>query len=99
MRPCFQHEYSFPQTAYLQARDYNLITVDWSESSKDYWYPVEIKRVRTVGKLVADLINVLIEHNLVTWTNLHLIGHSAGSHVMGIAGANVVGGKVGRITG
>lgn len=85
--------------AYLETQDYNLIGVDWSENAKVNWYPFEIKGIRIVGRLVADLINVLIQQKLVSYENVHLIGHSAGAHVMGIAGANVIGGKVGRITG
>lgn len=79
--------------------DYNIITVDWGKPAGTNFYPATIHRAKVVGMYTADLIDTLVYQGLVTSEAIHLMGHSAGAHAMGIAGAFVNSGKVGRISG
>lgn len=78
---------------------YNVITVDWSESASWKAYPLPAYMTWQVGGIVARLIDSLVKKYLVSLDNIHVIGHSLGSHVAGATGAQVQSGKIGRITG
>lgn len=54
---------------------------------------------RQVGAIVARLIDELVNNNWISLKDIHIIGHSLGSHVAGASGAAVKNGKVARITG
>lgn len=79
--------------------DHNIITVDWGKAAKINFYGKIIHRAKVVGMKVAELIDVLVNQGLVTCDAIHMIGHSAGAHVMGVAGAFVKSGAMGRISG
>ncbi|CAH1407445.1 unnamed protein product [Nezara viridula] len=87
---------------YLATRELNMIAVDWSTLAGYKLYPVTTYSVAPVGRGVAKLVKRLMEARVVSLDRLHLIGHSLGSHVMGIAAQTLSKeghGKVARITG
>ncbi|KAK7590573.1 hypothetical protein V9T40_002186 [Parthenolecanium corni] len=85
--------------AYLQKQDVNIITVDWSESASWKVYPLPAYMTQQVGAIIARLIDHLVNNSYVSLEDVHIIGHSLGSHVAGASGAAVATGRVARITG
>lgn len=83
--------------AYLNVSDINIIVVDWGTAA-NVNYILASYNVAMVGRLLTDFINFLIKEG-VSADDLHLIGHSLGAHVVGIAGAYVRGGPIDTITG
>lgn len=83
--------------AYLHLYDYNIITVDWSVVST-YNYLTARNDVAEMGKLIAQFIDKLRQTGLIL-DQIHMIGHSLGAHVAGVAGRNILSGKLPRITG
>ncbi|CAH0714277.1 unnamed protein product, partial [Brenthis ino] len=82
----------------LREYDLNVITVDWSELSKNIIYPYAAFSTRYVGKRVSKLLEAVAATYNVSGHRIHLIGHSLGAQVMGYAGmfSNE---KVYRVTG
>lgn len=76
--------------------DYNVVTVDWSGGSRAL-YSQATANTRLVGLEVAHLIKYLNTTMGLHPQDVHIIGHSLGSHTAGYAGEQVPG--LGRITG
>lgn len=74
----------------------NVIVVDWSRLAALIYWSV-VKYTTPVGEYIGGFLNTLdiLGYDL---TKIHLIGHSLGAHIAGIA-ASWVDSKVGRITG
>lgn len=86
--------------AYSQAGQFNVISIDWEELAKAPNYPQAASNTRLVGDHAAKLVHLL--HQLGDISNLHLVGHSLGAHVVGFIGRNFSqsgGFKLPRITG
>lgn len=83
--------------AYLQTGYYNVIGVDWSVLCETE-YLSALRGVRLAGETLAKFMNWLNDMG-VPFSEIHIIGHSLGAHVAGVAGDKLGGGKVGRITG
>lgn len=66
--------------------------------SGDLLYPVPVQRTKTVGAYLGDMIDYLAEQGTKT-KNVHLVGHSLGAHISGIAANKTTKGRIGRITG
>ncbi|XP_060529037.1 pancreatic triacylglycerol lipase-like [Cylas formicarius] len=82
---------------YLKQADMNFVEIDWEKPAR-IPYPASARATRSVGMEVAKFI---IDTNLSP-ENIHLIGHSLGSHVAGFAGKTVfekTGEKLQRISG
>ncbi|XP_061724916.1 phospholipase A1 2-like [Cydia pomonella] len=86
------------KNAYLRSKDVAVIAVDWSDTANDYNYPFVAKSIRKVGAHVGQFLNVFCELYNISGDRLHLIGHSLGAHLMGIA-ASKTNVRVGRVTG
>ncbi|XP_050561847.1 pancreatic triacylglycerol lipase [Spodoptera frugiperda] len=71
---------------FLNKSDFNVITIDWSELSKNPIYPWSAFSTRYVGKKTAKLLDAIANSYGVDGRSMHLIGHSLGSHVMGYTG-------------
>ncbi|KAM4702743.1 pancreatic lipase-related protein 2-like [Rhinophrynus dorsalis] len=80
----------------LKVEDVNCICVDWRRGSRTL-YSIAANNIRVVGAEVAYFINLLKSNFGYTPNNVHIIGHSLGSHTAGEAGKRVPG--LGRITG
>ncbi|KAF6210284.1 hypothetical protein GE061_013388 [Apolygus lucorum] len=86
------------KNALLIGYDANVIVVSWDLSST-LGYSAAKKYVPTVGKVVALMIDHLVEQSGLRLEDVHVIGHSLGAHVAGIAGMYTTTGKLPRVTG
>ncbi|XP_007939791.1 pancreatic lipase-related protein 2 [Orycteropus afer afer] len=75
----------------------NCFCVDWKGGSRTL-YTQAVQNIRVVGAETAFLIQVLSTEMGYDPENVHLIGHSLGSHAAAEAGRRL-GGRLGRITG
>jgi len=82
--------------AFLDLEDVNVISVDWGGGSLPL-YSQAAANTRLVGLEVARLVNTLIADHGVEAEDVHIIGHSLGSHIAGYAGERIPG--LGRISG
>ncbi|CAO2585954.1 Pancreatic lipase-related protein 2 [Lemmus lemmus] len=81
----------------FQVEKVNCICVDWRKGAKAE-YTQAAYNTRVVGAEIAFLVQVLSTELQYNPENVHLIGHSLGSHVAGEAGRRLQG-RLGRITG
>ncbi|XP_055976734.1 pancreatic lipase-related protein 2-like [Sorex fumeus] len=81
----------------FQVEQVNCICVDWKGGSHAE-YTQAVHNLRVVGAEIAYLIQELSTKLGYSPENVHIIGHSLGSHVAGEAGRRLEG-RVGRITG
>ncbi|XP_062958753.1 pancreatic triacylglycerol lipase-like [Cynocephalus volans] len=81
----------------LQVESVNCICVDWKSGSRTT-YSKATQNVRIVGAEVAYLVEFLQSSFGYSPSNVHVIGHSLGSHAAGEAGRRT-NGTIGRITG
>ncbi|XP_075978903.1 pancreatic lipase-related protein 2-like [Anticarsia gemmatalis] len=83
--------------SYLQLEDVNVIVVDWSAGSNTFKYWRAVASTRTVGKVIANLMQGLKKLAGLNYKNCHFIGHSLGAQIMAFASQEL--GTVARITG
>lgn len=76
-----------------------MICVDWSSIADDPMYPVPATLTRAVGSAIAAFLDRLVDSTGINPSDIHLIGHSLGAHVVGSCGSNFKSGIIGRITG
>ncbi|XP_077295526.1 pancreatic lipase-related protein 2-like [Arctopsyche grandis] len=81
---------------FLAAMDVNVICVDWGAGANGL-YGSAVSHVPPVGRFVAKLIDWLIDHGSNV-NNFHIMGHSLGGHITGIASRSVTKGKITYIT-
>lgn len=74
--------------AYLLKQDVNVITVDWSYIANSIFYHWVANQTKTIGVELASFLNALSARYKVSGNQVHLIGHSLGAHIMGIAAFN-----------
>ncbi|XP_063822578.1 pancreatic triacylglycerol lipase-like [Ostrinia nubilalis] len=87
------------KNSYFIARtNVNVIAVDWSGYSMNYYYMSAASQTKAVGRKIAQFLNSMHRRFNISGDQMHLIGHSLGAHVMGIAGyeSEI---KIGRVTG
>ena len=85
----------------MKAGDYNVVAVDWSKLSSWDNYPVAASNTKLVGDHVGQLFVDLIQETGLDPANIHIVGHSLGSHVAAHIGRQIQQnglGKVGRIS-
>lgn len=91
------------KTAYIKKKnEYNVMTVDWSDTSIRINYFSTANAVKNVGIVIGHLLMRLTYLNFVSSEMIHLIGHSLGAHVAGSAGYTYYQGTgelISRITG
>lgn len=76
--------------------DFNVIVVDWGSGAK--WpYEQAAGNGFLVGAELAALMTYLRDHAHIKFSDVHIIGHSLGAQVAGLAGHSLT--KIGRITG
>ncbi|OCT71289.1 hypothetical protein XELAEV_18034267mg [Xenopus laevis] len=80
----------------LKVEDVNCFCVDWRAGSHTL-YTQAANNIRVVGAEVASFIGFLSSNYNYSPSEIHIIGHSLGSHTAGEAGKRVPG--IGRITG
>lgn len=75
----------------------NVIVVGWGILAADI-YPLAANNTRRVGEFLGDFLEFLNRESNLEYKDVHISGHSLGSHVAGFAGA-YLDGRIGRITG
>ncbi|XP_017777589.1 PREDICTED: phospholipase A1 member A-like [Nicrophorus vespilloides] len=85
------------KNAYLSTGDYNVVGMDWSVLC-EFEYFSAMKGAQLAGEALNNFINFIARAG-VNLEDVHVIGHSLGAHVAGIAGDGIKNGKLGRITG
>nr|AIY34732.1 lipase 3b [Lygus lineolaris] len=86
------------KNALLIGGDVNVIVVSWDLSSTLGYFGAK-KYVPTAGRVVALMIDLLVEQSGLRLEDAHVIGHSLGAHVAGIAGMYITTGRLPRVTG
>nr|CAD7593034.1 unnamed protein product [Timema genevievae] len=87
------------RSAYMSSGEaVNVIMMDWSTGASNLVYEVCVGYVVPAGEYLATLINFLASQGMNT-ANLHIVGHSLGAHIAGVAGNRQTSGTVGRVTG
>ena len=81
----------------MAALDVNVICVDWGVGAF-VLYHTAVANVHKVGAFTGKLVNWLVDQGSSV-DRFHIVGHSLGSHITGIAGRSVTQGKVSYITG
>ncbi|CAL7943573.1 unnamed protein product [Xylocopa violacea] len=75
--------------AFLSISDCNVIVFDWSSIADNLVYSVVAKSVPRVAQHVSDFVNFLRVKAGLNVSNMKMIGHSLGAHVMGLGAGGV----------
>ncbi|KAJ8968061.1 hypothetical protein NQ314_002500 [Rhamnusium bicolor] len=81
---------------YFKLGPHNIIYIDWSNAGNKS-YEVSSANIKPVGKFIA----LFLFESGVSRKNIHLVGHSLGSHLASFIGKSMIqltGKKLGRIT-
>nr|AOH73341.1 lipase 12 [Lygus lineolaris] len=85
--------------AYIKANARaNIIIVDWSNGSFRFYNRAKAC-VPLVANILAEFVDRLVKELGLDVKKLHIIGHSLGAHVSGLAGVRIKAGKPKRVTG
>lgn len=84
---------------YLATLDVNVIMVDWRDIANSWWYFGSARGTQVVGRVVADLIEYMVENMGASLERMHVVGFSLGAHAAGFTGSSMRTGKLARITG
>ncbi|KAG5864681.1 hypothetical protein JTB14_009871 [Gonioctena quinquepunctata] len=76
--------------AALMRKDMNIFGVDWRKIAGGT-YIQAFSAVPELGRVLGELIQVLIENNALDLEKTMIVGHSLGAHVAGRAGATLKG--------
>ncbi|XP_062567844.1 inactive pancreatic lipase-related protein 1-like [Saccostrea cucullata] len=80
----------------LKKGDFNVIVVDWGTGAK--WpYEQAAGNGYLVAAELASLFTYLHDHAHISYSDVHIIGHSLGAQIAGLTGQRI--NKIGRITG
>lgn len=69
--------------AYLANYDVNVIVVDWSAGSSNFFYNIAAGRTKGVAHTVAPFLDQLLDDDAKMWEQLTVVGHSLGAHIAG----------------
>uniref|UniRef100_A0A1A9V668 Lipase domain-containing protein n=1 Tax=Glossina austeni TaxID=7395 RepID=A0A1A9V668_GLOAU len=72
--------------AYLSHGNFNVIIVDWSVISHDISYPRISQQLSEIAAHLVKFIRFLQREKDIELSKVYVIGHSAGSHIAGLAG-------------
>ncbi|KAG4072741.1 hypothetical protein HA402_001853 [Bradysia odoriphaga] len=84
---------------YRSKGDFNFIAVNWLAGSQTLNYYKARHRVQTIAVELALLIENLVQYNHLDLRDVILIGHSLGSHIVGIAAKRIQSGRIPIIVG
>jgi len=82
---------------YLIREDCNFLAIDWRTAQKPNYTDV-VESITETGLHTSAFIDFLID-NGTPRSAFHIIGHSAGTHVAGVASSGVSSGRLPRVTG
>lgn len=83
--------------AFLAVGDFNVIIVDWTAGTGGEEEGV-VANAPLVGKFIASFLDWVSTLGL-PFSQIHIVGHSLGSHVTGWAGRSCTLGQVDYVTG
>nr|CAD7432022.1 unnamed protein product [Timema monikensis] len=87
------------RSAYISSGEaVNVIMMDWSSGASNLVYEVCVGYVVPAGEYLATLIDFLVSQGMDP-AKLHIVGHSLGAHIAGVAGNRQTSGTVGKVTG
>ncbi|XP_076294021.1 pancreatic triacylglycerol lipase isoform X2 [Lasioglossum baleicum] len=91
-----------------ESRPTKFIIHGYSDTGSEAWvrglidasavYPMAANNTRRVGEFLGNFLEFLNRESNLEYKDVHISGHSLGSHVAGCAGA-YLNGRIGRITG
>ncbi|KAI4462427.1 lipase [Holotrichia oblita] len=73
----------------------NIFVVDWSIPAGQF-YPFAVWSIPSVGQIIANYIDEMINHFGIDGSDFILVGHSIGAHLAGVVGSNL-NGTIGHI--
>jgi esterase/lipase superfamily enzyme len=83
--------------SFLRQGDFNVVIVAWGNGARPPNYNQAASNTRLVGTQLRLTIDMLVQVG-GRLSDMHLIGHSLGSHTVGYAG-RLLQGRLNRITG
>lgn len=81
----------------LYRENYNVVLLEWAFCALDFL--VAMNQVRVIGKQIAFLIESIMEQTNTTGEMFHIVGHSFGAQIAGVATNYLKTGQIRRITG
>lgn len=78
--------------------DVNIISVSWPALSEAL-YTMSAVAVAPVGRYTGQMLDRLVSEMGVSTDSFHLVGHSLGAHICGVAGETFSSGNLSRISG
>uniref|UniRef100_A0A2S2QCC7 Pancreatic lipase-related protein 1 n=1 Tax=Sipha flava TaxID=143950 RepID=A0A2S2QCC7_9HEMI len=88
--------------AVKHSKKYNVLSLDWKKFAGTILYCSASSKCSDVGTALAYILIQLVANKLINPSDVHLIGHSLGAHVIGNCGNvffELMKKKVARITG
>lgn len=85
--------------ALFQNDDYNVISIDYNPLAQEPCYVQAVHNLPVVAKCTAQLLDYMMENQLFTLDDLHIIGFSLGAQTAGMISNFVRTGKLRRIVG
>jgi predicted alpha/beta-fold hydrolase len=74
--------------AFIARQNHNILVLDWSTYSKGLYTWTASRNVYPVGERAAEAL-LKMQNQGFNLQSFNLVGHSLGSHVVGVAGRNV----------
>lgn len=90
---------NYIRPALFQNGEYNIISVDYQTLAPVDCYIQAVRNLPLVAKCTAQLLDFMMEKQLFTLDDLHIIGFSLGAHTAGMLSNYVKTGKLRRIVG
>lgn len=95
----FESENYICFAGYLNStEDVNIISVSWPALSESL-YTMSAVAVAPVGRYTGQMLDRLVSEVGVSTDSFHLVGHSLGAHICGVAGETFSSGNLSRISG
>lgn len=72
--------------AYLTRGKFNVIILDWSHQALDIAYYRVSKQLKSIARSLTKFLRFLHDQTGMSYEQVYLVGHSAGSHISGLTG-------------
>lgn len=72
--------------AYLARGNFNVIILDWSQQAIDIAYYRVSKQLKSIARSLMKFLRFLHDQTGMSYEQVYLVGHSAGSHICGLTG-------------
>lgn len=85
--------------AYLAHGEYNIISLDYNPLALEPCYYQAVRNLAVVANCTAQLLDFMIDRNMFTLDDIHVVGFSLGGQTSGMIANYIRSGKLRRITG